>query len=171
VDFLRAAEDVLFASPSRWPLHGVFPRSLLQQLQSRLRAGMESTCLRGTALWRREQRLQPIPITPDIDRLLGGGLHPGAVTEIVASSSAGKTQFCIQAATVAAMSGKSVCVIDTSSTFEMARGQQMAQKWIEKTTKVRDTPALHGREWICWCCHIYTGAVLENLFRSFFSFP
>lgn len=142
--FFLSAEDILFASPSRWPVYGVFPRSLLQQLQCRLRAGMESTCLSGTTLWRRAKCLQMVSIHPDIDRLLGGGLQQGAVTEVVASSSAGKTQFCIQAATMAAMSGKLVHVIDTSSTFEMARGQAMAQKWLEKTAKVSHATDIEG---------------------------
>ena len=82
-----------------------------------------------------------ISINPDIDRLFGGGLHQGHVTEIVASSGSGKSQLCIQAATMAALSGKIVNVIDTSCTFDMARGQQMAQRWMDKSTKVSNTPA------------------------------
>ena len=62
---------------------------------------------------------------PLLDSSLLGGLRPGELTEVVGESSAGKTQFSLQAAIQAAVRGETVIYIVTEGTFPTARLDQM----------------------------------------------
>ncbi|KAI5054772.1 hypothetical protein GOP47_0029917 [Adiantum capillus-veneris] len=55
------------------------------------------------------------------DDILSGGFRDGTVTELFGSSSAGKTQICIQTAAYAALHGSVVVYIDTCNSFSPSR--------------------------------------------------
>ena len=55
--------------------------------------------------------------SPSLDRILGGGIRPGTITEIIGGFGSLKTQTMITAATVKASKGETVLVIDTEGTW------------------------------------------------------
>ena len=62
---------------------------------------------------------------PLLSSALQGGLRAGELTELVGESSAGKTQFSLQAALEAALRGETVLYIVTEGAFPSARLDQM----------------------------------------------
>ncbi len=58
---------------------------------------------------------------PDIDRILGGGLEPRAITEVYGSFASGKTQFCFQCTAQVLREGGKVIFVDTEGTFRPSR--------------------------------------------------
>jgi DNA repair protein RadA len=62
-----------------------------------------------------------------LNRILGGGIHPQAITEFISEFGGGKTQICVTAAVIAASQGKNVAVIDTEGTFLPERIDQIAK--------------------------------------------
>ncbi|HXW37390.1 MAG TPA: hypothetical protein VEJ36_05765 [Nitrososphaerales archaeon] len=61
-----------------------------------------------------------------IDRILGGGVRSGALTQVYGSSSSGKTQLGLQTAVLAASSGASALVLDTEGSFRPERAAEIA---------------------------------------------
>ncbi|TVU10731.1 hypothetical protein EJB05_44277 [Eragrostis curvula] len=67
------------------------------------------------------KRFLPVGIE-GIDKLLGGGLRQGQLTEITGASSSGKTQLCLHAAShVVARNMGAVMYLDTSNSFSPSR--------------------------------------------------
>jgi DNA repair protein RadA len=69
----------------------------------------------------------------DLDRIMGGGIETGAITELIGEFASGKTQICYTLAVLAhrpveegGLGGK-VCVIDTEGTFLPERIVQIAE--------------------------------------------
>ena len=68
-----------------------------------------------------------------LDDVLLGGLHTGEVTEVVGSSSSGKTQLCLLAATVTtACSPASVLYLDTSQSFSVDRVAEIHRGLVQR---------------------------------------
>jgi DNA repair protein RadA len=71
--------------------------------------------------------------SPDLDRILGGGLETGAITELIGEFGSGKTQICFTLSVLAQRPaeeggfGGNVCVIDTEGTFLPERVLQIAE--------------------------------------------
>jgi len=69
----------------------------------------------------------------DLDRILGGGLETGAITELIGEFGSGKTQICFTLSVLAQLPveqgglGGKVCVIDTEGTFLPERIKQIAE--------------------------------------------
>ena len=71
--------------------------------------------------------------SPDLNRILGGGIETGAITELIGEFGSGKTQICFTLSALAQLpveqggfAGK-VCVIDTEGTFIPERVKQIAE--------------------------------------------
>src|SRR5512139_2016643 len=71
--------------------------------------------------------------SPDLNRILGGGIETNAITELIGEFGSGKTQLCFTLSVLAQQSveqggfaGK-VCVIDTEGTFIPERIKQIAE--------------------------------------------
>ena len=70
----------------------------------------------------------------ELDRILGGGVETGAITELIGEFGSGKTQICFTLAVTAQQSveeggyGGNVCVIDTEGTFMPERIMQIAEE-------------------------------------------
>jgi len=68
----------------------------------------------------------------DLNRILGGGLETGAITELIGEFGSGKTQICFTISVLAQLPveqggfGGKVCVIDTEGTFLPERIKQIA---------------------------------------------
>jgi len=62
---------------------------------------------------------------PLLNQVLRGGLLKGTVTEITGESSSGKTQVCLHAAAVTALSGQSVIYLQTEARFPVNRLAQI----------------------------------------------
>ena len=62
-----------------------------------------------------------------LNRILGGGIRPQAITEFIGEFGSSKTQICVTAAVIAASQGKNVAVIDTEGTFLPERIDQVAE--------------------------------------------
>lgn len=62
-----------------------------------------------------------------LNRILGGGIHPQAITEFIGEFGSSKTQICVTSAVIAASQGKNVAVIDTEGTFLPERIEQIAE--------------------------------------------
>jgi DNA repair protein RadA len=79
--------------------------------------------------------------SPDLNRILGGGIETGAITELIGEFGSGKTQLCFTLSVLAqqpveqgGFAGK-VCVIDTEGTFIPERIKQIAEaRGIDATT-------------------------------------
>lgn len=67
----------------------------------------------------------------DLDAILGGGVEPGAVTELYGEAGSGKTNLCLQLATRAARQGVRVAYIDTEG-VSLERLEQIAGDDVEK---------------------------------------
>jgi DNA repair protein RadA len=69
----------------------------------------------------------------DLNRILGGGLETGAITELIGEYGSGKTQICFTISVLAQLPveqggfGAKVCVIDTEGTFLPERIKQIAE--------------------------------------------
>ena len=78
----------------------------------------------------------------ELDRILGGGIETGAITELIGEFGSGKTQICFTLAVTAQQSveeggyGGNVCVIDTEGTFMPERIMQIAEERGLDSTKV-----------------------------------
>jgi DNA repair protein RadA len=78
----------------------------------------------------------------ELDRILGGGVETGAITELIGEFGSGKTQICFTLAVTAQQSveeggyGGNVCVIDTEGTFMPERIMQIAEERGLDSTKV-----------------------------------
>jgi len=78
----------------------------------------------------------------ELDRILGGGVETGAITELIGEFGSGKTQICFTLAVTAQQSveeggyGGNVCVIDTEGTFMPERIMQIAEERGLDYTKV-----------------------------------
>ncbi|NOZ81825.1 MAG: DNA repair and recombination protein RadB [Candidatus Micrarchaeota archaeon] len=66
-----------------------------------------------------------LPIAPVLDRLLGGGLEPGCITNFYGPPASGKTQICMCACVSALKSGRTVVYIDTEGGFSFERLNQI----------------------------------------------
>jgi len=70
----------------------------------------------------------------ELDRILGGGIETGILTELIGPFSGGKTQICMTLAVLAQRPieeggfGRGVVVIDTEGTFETTRVIQIAEQ-------------------------------------------
>jgi len=70
----------------------------------------------------------------ELDRILGGGVETGAITELIGEFGSGKTQICFTLAVTAQQPveeggyGGNVCVIDTEGTFMPERIMQIAEE-------------------------------------------
>jgi len=76
----------------------------------------------------------------ELDRILGGGIETGAITELIGEFGSGKTQICFTLAVTSQQPveeggfGGNVCVIDTEGTFMPERVMQIAEeKGIDST--------------------------------------
>lgn len=67
----------------------------------------------------------------DLDQILGGGVEPGAVTELYGEAGSGKTNLCLQLATRAVRHGHRVAYIDTEG-VSLERLEQIAGDDFEK---------------------------------------
>ena len=78
----------------------------------------------------------------ELDRILGGGIETGAITELIGEFGSGKTQICFTLVVNAQQSveeggyGGNVCVIDTEGTFMPERIMQIAEERGLDSTKV-----------------------------------
>ncbi len=78
----------------------------------------------------------------ELDRILGGGVETGAITELIGEFGSGKTQICFTLVVNAQQSveeggyGGNVCVIDTEGTFMPERIMQIAEERGLDSTKV-----------------------------------
>ncbi|UCH56719.1 MAG: DNA repair and recombination protein RadA [Candidatus Bathyarchaeota archaeon] len=78
----------------------------------------------------------------EFDRILGGGVETGAITELIGEFGSGKTQICFTLSVTAQLPveeggfGGNVCVIDTESTFMPERIMQIAEERGMDPTKV-----------------------------------
>lgn len=96
-------------------------------------------------LYERRQNLQRLSLgSPNLDKLLGGGLETQAITEFVGEFGAGKSQICMklsvmtqQPPTNGGLEGK-VLFIDTEGTFAAQRVYQMAQAMQLDPEKILD---------------------------------
>lgn len=72
--------------------------------------------------------------SPDLNRILGGGIETGAITELIGEFGSGKTQICFTLSVLAQLPveqggfGGKVCVIDTEGTFLPERIKQIAEE-------------------------------------------
>jgi DNA repair protein RadA len=70
----------------------------------------------------------------ELDRILGGGVETGAVTELIGEYGSGKTQICFTVSVTAQLPTEeggldgNVCVIDTEGTFMPERVKEIAEK-------------------------------------------
>jgi len=70
----------------------------------------------------------------ELDRILGGGIETGAITELIGEFGSGKTQICFTLAVTSQQPveeggfGGNVCVIDTEGTFMPERIMQIAEE-------------------------------------------
>jgi DNA repair protein RadA len=70
----------------------------------------------------------------ELDRIFGGGVETGAITELIGEFGSGKTQICFTLAVTAQLSvaegglGGNVCAIDTEGTFMPERIMQIAEE-------------------------------------------
>ncbi|MBM3291794.1 DNA repair and recombination protein RadA [Candidatus Bathyarchaeota archaeon] len=71
--------------------------------------------------------------SPDLNRILGGGIETAAITELIGEFGSGKTQLCFTLSVLAQLPveqggfGGKVCVIDTEGTFLPERIKQIAE--------------------------------------------
>ncbi len=79
--------------------------------------------------------------SPDLNKILGGGIETGAITELIGEFGSGKTQLCFTLSVLAQMPvdqggfGGKVCVIDTEGTFLPERIKQIAEsRGLDATT-------------------------------------
>jgi DNA repair protein RadA len=78
----------------------------------------------------------------ELDRILGGGIETGAITELIGEFGSGKTQICFTLAVTSQQSVEeggfdgNVCVIDTEGTFMPERIMQIAEERGLDSTKV-----------------------------------
>jgi len=78
----------------------------------------------------------------ELDRILGGGVETGAITELIGEFGSGKTQICFTLAVTAQQPVEdggfdgNVCVIDTEGTFMPERIMQIAEEKGLDSTKV-----------------------------------
>ncbi len=78
----------------------------------------------------------------ELDRILGGGIETGAITELIGEFGSGKTQICFTLAVTAQQPVEeggyagNVCVIDTEGTFMPERIMQIAEERGLDYTKV-----------------------------------
>ena len=78
----------------------------------------------------------------ELDRILGGGVETGAITELIGEFGSGKTQICFTLAVTAQQAIEdggfdgNVCVIDTEGTFMPERIMQIAEERGLDSTKV-----------------------------------
>ncbi len=78
----------------------------------------------------------------ELDRILGGGIETGAITELIGEFGSGKTQICFTLAVTSQELvekggfGGNVCVIDTEGTFMPERIMQIAEEKGLDSTKI-----------------------------------
>ena len=71
--------------------------------------------------------------SPDLNRILGGGIETSAITELIGEFGSGKTQLCFTLSVLAQQPieqggyGGKICVIDTEGTFLPERIKQIAE--------------------------------------------
>ncbi len=71
--------------------------------------------------------------SPDLNRILGGGIETDAITELIGEFGSGKTQICFTLSVLAQLPvdqggfASKVCVIDTEGTFLPERIKQIAE--------------------------------------------
>jgi RAD51-like protein 2 len=76
----------------------------------------------------------------EMDRLLGGGIQLGTVTEVCGMAGLGKTQFSMQLCATVQSHGNQVksVYIDTEGSFIPRRMQQIAQGYVDRTQSDQD---------------------------------
>src|SRR3989344_210623 len=67
-------------------------------------------------------------VSQNLDYLLGGGFPSGVVTQIYGEAGSGKTNICMAASIKAAQIGNRVIFIDTESSFNKFRFEQIANE-------------------------------------------
>ena len=78
----------------------------------------------------------------ELDRILGGGIETGAITELIGEYGSGKTQICFTLSVTAQLPveeggfGGNVCAIDTEGTFMPERVMQIAEERGLDPTKI-----------------------------------
>jgi RecA/RadA recombinase len=65
--------------------------------------------------------------SPEIDKLLGGGLRSGRLAMVYGKSNSGKTQLAMQSVLCASRAKKKSLFIDTEGTFRPERVEEMAR--------------------------------------------
>ena len=68
-----------------------------------------------------------LPVSQPIDKLLGGGLEKGCITNFYGLPGSGKTQIAMVSAVAAAMQGLKVIFVDTESGFSFERISQLSE--------------------------------------------
>jgi len=126
---IKTVDDLLCVNAHRWPDTSAFPRALLEALQQRVLSDVWQGSKSLTALELFDTAPQPIDTqNPKLNQLLGGGLFPGEVLELVGASGKGKTQLCLHVAFHVASRGEDVFVLDTCSSFDVQRGHALMSK-------------------------------------------
>lgn len=120
-DFLLHDLDALIASAENLSASQSLKQGI-DQLLSILDA-IHPPLLNGLQLLEDAQRNKHVLSTgcEGIDALLGGGLREGQLTELVGSSSSGKTQACLLSASTVAKHKSSVIYLDTGNSFSPQR--------------------------------------------------
>jgi len=92
-------------------------------------------------LEQRKHMLRCTTGSPDLDKILGGGIETRAITELIGEFGSGKTQLCFTLSVLAQQPieqggfASKVCVIDTEGTFLPERIKQIAEaRGLDSTT-------------------------------------
>jgi DNA repair protein RadA len=92
-------------------------------------------------LEQRKHMLRCTTGSPDLDKILGGGIETHAITELIGEFGSGKTQICFTLSVLAQQPieqggfASKVCVIDTEGTFLPERIKQIAEaRGLDSTT-------------------------------------
>ena len=93
-------------------------------------------------LEQRKHMLRCTTGSPDLDKILGGGIETHAITELIGEFGSGKTQICFTLSVLAQQPveqggfASKVCVIDTEGTFLPERIKQIAEARGLDSTKI-----------------------------------
>ncbi|MEM3411967.1 MAG: DNA repair and recombination protein RadB [archaeon] len=105
----------------------------------------------------------------NMDLLLDGGLLEKVITEIYGAPGTGKTTFALQAALNAARIGKEVLFLDTESSFNFRRFEQMAgprfKEFLKRIT-IKDMYSFEEQEKVCE--NIFGDLVIVDCFTYFY---
>jgi len=101
-------------------------RKIINTARSKMDMGFES----GEDLMKRAERIERITTgSKELDRLLGGGIETGTITEAHGAYSSGKSQLCVNTQLPKEKGGLNAGVVflDTESTFRVSRIKELAE--------------------------------------------